>query len=83
MQSELGSNIATHPLGRRRRQREDWGSAKVSANLTDLTVLWTEVVSPLADTVRLIHCQQRDALRWRVAESSAKNDEVARRSGAT
>ena len=57
MQSELGSNVATHPLGRRRRQRKDWGTAKVNANLTNLTILWSKVVPPLADTVCLIYCQ--------------------------
>ena len=74
MQSELGSDVTTDPLGRRRSQCEDWDSAKVSANLTDLTVLWTEVVSPLADTVRLIHCQQRDtsALTRRCKQSQER-----------
>ena len=69
MQSELGSNVATHLFGRRRRQRKDWGTAKVNANLTNLTILWSKVVAPLGYAMCLVNGKECNTA---LGEGSAK-----------
>ncbi len=62
IESELSENILLHPFGRRGSERHHRNIGITFAQRAQLAIFGTKVVSPLAHTVRLVDCQQRDAV---------------------
>ena len=56
-------NICTHLIGSCSGQSNDWRLANLLNNRTNLSVFWTEIMSPLRNTMRLIHSIKRNLHR--------------------
>ena len=73
-------DVGADAIGRGRREREERHVGEPLAQLGDAAVVGTEVVAPFADAVRFV---DREARRRSSVASSAANDGIVSRSGAT
>ena len=63
VQPELGADVSTHARGSRRRIGMDADAGQELTQPAELTILGSEIVSPLADAVGLVHGDEAGAAR--------------------
>ena len=67
----MARDILTHLFSCRRRQGEDWRPTEALYDRAKTQVVRAEVVTPLADAVRLVHNEQADRARQETVEEVA------------